>query len=485
MNKSRILLIITIAIVVTLVAIAVTFFALRKSRDAYASCLPYDATAIARLDARSFLHDADLSLKDVIRLLRQNQEGDDDQKIGIDMQRPIYAFTSPSGNIGVAAAVSDDDDLEAFCTSSQREGHASEITKQRGYSWVVLEQQWLLAFDSKKALVMGPAVGAGQDQLRVEMMRLLEQKRKDSGMESSLYAALIRDDEPLAAVVAPEILPSVARKELQRLKVGSKADALLRLTLETDENELELEADVLAEGEDVKAELKRLNDLLRPVEGSLTDYAHAENVAWLAVNVEGTTLLDALRSNNSVRMGLLALNFAFDLDRIIRAVDGDVALELTNVSSLLSGIGLDTPPGGFYVTAQVENTDFLNDASAWGNNLFGVQALSQQDFALNLGVTSYYFGVQDKTFYLGATQGLAQEKNDFLSRELSDIRGNRFYATFAIPSLLNQLGSRTSLPPVLSRFERLNIEMERAGEFKLKLVAPRGTNIARELLLAE
>ena len=484
MNKKYLLLYSAAAVAV--VGGLVSFFALRGiMSDAYVRTIPYDATAIARLDARSFLHDADLSLKDVIRLLRQNQEGDDDQKIGIDMQRPIYAFTSPSGNIGVTAAVSDDDDLEAFCTSSQREGHASEITKQRGYSWVVLEQQWLLAFDSKKALVMGPAVGAGQDQLRVEMMRLLEQKSKDSGMESSLYAALIRDDEPLAAVVAPEILPSVARKELQRLKVGSKADALLRLTLETDDNELELEAEVLAEGEDVKAELKRLNDLLRPVKGTLTDYAHAENVAWLAVNVEGTTLLDALRSNNSVRMGLLALNFAFDLDRIIRAVDGDVALELTNVSSLLSGIGLDTPPGGFYVTAQVENTDFLNDAAAWGNNLFGVQALSQQDFALNLGVTSYYFGVQDKTFYLGATQGLAQEKNEFLSRERSDIRGNRLYATFAIPSLLNQLGSRTSLPPVLSRFERLNIEMERAGEFKLKLIAPRGTNIARELLLAE
>ena len=276
---------------------------------------------------------------------------------------------------------------------------------------------------------------------------------------------------------------AAARRELRRMKVASKDDALLRLTLETDDNELELEADVLAESEDAKAELKRMDDLLRPIKGSLTDYAHTENVAWIALNVEGATLLDALRSNNAVRTALLALNLAFDLDRIIRSVDGDVALELTNVSSFLGNFGVDNPLRGLYVTAKVENTDFLSDASTWGNNLFGVQALTQQDFALNLGATSYYFGVQDRTFYLGATQGLTNEQNDYLQRKHSDIKGNRFFATFAIPSLVNQLGSKTSLPSVLSSFERVNIVMENAGDLKLELVAPNGTNIVRELIL--
>ena len=481
--KKKLLIITASGIFVTLVTIAATFVALRGSSEAYVRTIPYNATAIARLDLRSFLSDADLSLQDVISLLRRSHESDDAKKVGVNMKRPVYAFISAAGNVGLAAAVSDEDDLEDFCESWHREGHASEIVEQRGYSWVVIEQQWLLAFDSKKALMMGPSIGAGQEQLRTEMMQLLEQKEKDSGMESSLFAALSKDDEPLAAVVAPEILPSAARRELRRMKVASKDDALLRLTLETDDNELELEADVLAESEDAKAELKRMDDLLRPIKGSLTDYAHTENVAWIALNVEGATLLDALRSNNAVRTALLALNLAFDLDRIIRSVDGDVALELTNVSSFLGNFGVDNPLRGLYVTAKVENTDFLSDASTWGNNLFGVQALTQQDFALNLGATSYYFGVQDRTFYLGATQGLTNEQNDYLQRKHSDIKGNRFFATFAIPSLVNQLGSKTSLPSVLSSFERVNIVMENAGDLKLELVAPNGTNIVRELIL--
>lgn len=481
MSKLKVFLLSAVA--VTMVAMAATYYFALNARDAYVECLPYDATSIARLDTKAFLHEADLSLKDILQLIRRSQESDDNQQIGIDMKRPVYAFTSPSGHFGITASVSDADDLAAFCESYHAEGHTSEIMQQRGYSWVVVEQRWLLAFDSKKVLLMGPALGGDQDQLRGEMARLLEQKRKDSGMESSLFSALNKSDEPLAAIVAPEILPSEARQLLQRFKVASKADALLLLTLETDDNELELETNVLAENEDVKAELKHIDELLRPIKGSLTDNTHAENVAWMAINVEGTTLLDALRSNNAIRTALLALNLAFDLDRIIRSVDGDLAVELTSASSLFGGIGSEFQLRDLYVTAKVANTDFLKDASTWGNSLFGVQSLTSQDFALNLGVSSLYFGVEDKTFYLGAQQGVANEQNEYLHSERGDIKGKRFYATFAIPRLMNQLGSKAGLPDALSNFERLNIEMEHAGEFKLKLVSPRGTNIAREILL--
>ena len=168
--KKKLLIITASGIFVTLVTIAATFVALRGSSEAYVRTIPYNATAIARLDLRSFLSDADLSLQDVISLLRRSHESDDAKKVGVNMKRPVYAFISAAGNVGLAAAVSDEDDLEDFCESWHREGHASEIVEQRGYSWVVIEQQWLLAFDSKKALMMGPSIGAGQEQLRPEII---------------------------------------------------------------------------------------------------------------------------------------------------------------------------------------------------------------------------------------------------------------------------------------------------------------------------
>lgn len=482
MNKTRLLLL--SALGVTLVAGAVAFVALRGSSDAYANVLPNDATAIARLDAKAFLRDADLSVKDVIQLLRSSQDSDDAPRIGVDVKHPVYLFASSSNNMGAVFAVDDEDDLIAFCESRQAEGHASEITPQRGYSWVVVEQQWLLAFDAKKALVMGPAVGAAQDQLRNEMARLLEQKREDSGLETPLFDALSKSDEPLVAVVAPEVLPAEARQVLRRFKVSSRADALLRLTVETDDNELELEANVLAESDGVKDELKRMDDVLRPIKGSLTEHTHAENVAWIAMNVDGSMLLDALRSDATVRTALLALNLAFDLDRIIRSVDGDFAMELTEAASLGGNARNDSPFNSLYVTAVVSNTDFLNDASTWGNSLIGVQALTPQDFVLNLGSGSLYFGVEGKTFYLGGEQGLVHEENSYLHQRRNDIKGNRFFATFTVPALVDQLDMKSELSAALSNFERLNLEMEHVGDVKMQLVAPRGTNIAREILLS-
>ena len=111
--------------------------------------------------------------------------------------------------------------------------------------------------------------------------------------------------------------------------------------------------------------------------------------------------------------------------------------------------------------------------------------LTQTDFALSLGTSSLYFGVDDKIFYLGAQQGLSNEKNAYLQHERSDIKGARFYATIAMPNLLKQLAITAQLPPYLPDFERLNIEMEDVGEVKLTLYAPKGTNIAKQLLLGE
>ena len=483
MNKTKVLLL--SAISVTVAAMAITYAIARGSGDAYATSLPSDATAIARLDASSFLSAAKLGPHDLLQLLRRSREnkGEDDAKsLGIDVKRPVYAFAAASGNFGFLAAVDDYDDLEDYLAEEHAAGRASEVTRQRGYSWVVIGEQWLLAFDGKRALLMGPAVGSAQDQLRTEMARLLEQDAKDSGLQSALYEELKKSDEPLSAVAAPELLPSAPRRFLRQFHVASSNDALLRLSLETDDNELELDIDVVAKSEVVKEGLDRLNQQLRPIKGSLLDFAHTENVAWLAVNVQGNDFLNALRSNPAVRTALIALNLAFDFDRIIRAIDGDLAVELTDASLLGA---MDFQFRDLYLTAKVANTDFLKDASSWGNRLIGIQALSQQDFALNFGTTSVYFGVDDKTFYLSGQRGLTAEGNEYLNHKRSDIQDTRLFATFALPEVLKQLNAWVSLPAALRQFERLNVEMEEAGEFRLKFVAPHGMNIARELLLAE
>lgn len=476
------------SIPVIIVAAVAAYFIFSRSSDAYLKMLPKDATALARFDVRELIDDADLSATDLYRLVTTSNDTPESAPLGIDMQRPIYAFVTGSGNMGLAAAVSDIDDLHQRLDDMQARGKASERSQQRGYEWVVLDGQWLMAFDSEKALAMGPAVGAAQDALRAEMATLLAQKRKDSAAETQLFAILQDSDEPLAAVVAPEIIPSEGRKALYHLGIRSQSDALLLLTLGTDGNELELNAKILAQTDGVKEKMLQLNKALRPLTAKNIENTHANNVAWMAMNIEGKSIVTFLRSRTSTRTALIALNIILDLDQILQAIDGDIALELMSPVSVARGLNLSDIQD-FCLTAELSNTDFMRFSSRWGNDYIRVNALSTDDLSIHISDAELFFGAKDKHLYFSNAQGLPAEGNAYLREQRDDIDDCRFYATFFAPALISALVSEAatngldiSLPLALQQFQRLNIMMKEAGELHLSLIAPEGLNIARELI---
>ena len=479
MNKSKLLLLSSVAVVV--VAGVVGWMVTRHGSDAYLRALPTDATALARLDVMEIVDEADLSKQEQLQLLRRLT--DSDGKIGFDLSRPLYGFVAPDGNFGCVASVGDKGDLNAFCENLHRQGKASEVTHQRGYAWTTVQQQWLLAYDAHTALFMGPAVGAAQDPLRNEMYRLLEQGKTTDGQTRRLMERLDMNDEPFMAVLTPEVMPQTVRRYLWKMHVSSAEDALLEVMLDADDNELVLENKLIPLNQTVKDELARLQALMRPVKADLIDHAHADHVAWLTVNVKGQTLLEALRTVKTIRTALVALNLTFDADRILQAVDGDVAIELPRLSDILNPGS--TALQNVSLTAKVANTNFLQGATSWGNNVMGVRALSPTDFALDFGLSPMYFGVKGNTFYLAPHQGPSTEGNPYLHHQRDDIRGERLYATVALSSLRGMMDMTGGAGTLLDAFERLDVEMEDVGDFDVKFIAPEGTNIAKKLLLNE
>lgn len=473
-TKSKVFL---LSILVVAVASVGVFFFLRSSSTAYLKALPSNMVALSRLDVKEFLDDADFSQDEMRQLVKRlSASADDPSSFGIDFKCPLYGFASQDGYFGVLAAVAQADDVASWCERLRAEGHASEVSKQRGYSWVVLEHQWLMAFDDEKALAMGPAVGTAQEQLRTVIARLLEQSRDDSGMDSELYDVVSDAKSPWAAVVSSEILPEEVLQPMRSMNLASAAQGMYLFSLAAERNELDLDVEIIPANEDGEAELEYLNKLLRPIHGDLTDYAHGENVLWMAANLKGESLLELLRSHLAVRTVLVALNFVIDADRILESVDGDIALEIMNVDGSFENMGGS-------LTAQVANTDFLSGASKWGNKYVAVQALSSTEYSLALPDMPMFFSVKDNVFHLGSERSLPTEGNAYLRAESRNIKGARFYATIDLRAL-----SVEPLPyssTLLKDFERLNIKMERAGKIFFTLNAPKGTNILKELLNIE
>ena len=95
---------------VLIVAAVAAYFIFGRSSDVYINMLPKDATALARIDVKELIDDADLNATDLYRLVTTSSDSPETAPLGIDVQQPIYGFVSASGNMGLAAAVSDMDD---------------------------------------------------------------------------------------------------------------------------------------------------------------------------------------------------------------------------------------------------------------------------------------------------------------------------------------------------------------------------------------
>lgn len=472
-----------ISLAVAIVAAVGAYFLFRGSSSAYLNALPKDAQALARLDVNAIFDKAKLTDEEKAQLFQRLAFSDEkDASTGLDLSKSLYGFAAQDGNFGLLAAVADADNLTAWCKSLADKGHASELTRQRGLSWVVVEQQWLMAFDDDKALAMGPAVGAAQDQLRTVIAQLMKQDKGESAQDTDLYKLLGTKNEPLVAAVRPELMHDDVLGALSSINLKSSAQGLYRLTMDANDNKLVVDIDIVSEDEDVQAELKKLNALLRPISGELTQNAHADNAIWLAVNTEGQELLKILRAQPKVRTALLTLNLIVDADRIIQAIDGDVALEFisTKASPSTHDIRFDFDFKNAHLTAQVANTDFLSGASSWGNAFVDVQALSATEYVVKLSSSPIHLGVKDKIFYLGSERGLSTEGNAYLRQQLGDIKGARFFATLNIASI--PLEPFTFFSRAFPDLDRLDVRMNQADQFVFTLSTSDNSNILRTLL---
>ncbi len=481
MKKSKLIL---LAVAAVAAIAAGTYFVVGRNSNAYLNAIPKNATAMARVDAKELLEDADLSLSEGMKLLKRLM-ADSTKNVGLDFMQPAYLFAAEDGDLGAVAAVSDMDELTAFISSLNEEGQASEITEARGYSWAVIQQQWLCAFDKQKALVMGPAVGNDQDELRNQMASLLSQGKSDSGQASELFKQLRKVEAPLGAVVSPEMMPDDVATYMHKAGIQSSKDALMLLSLGVDDNELCFQSEVLAYSEGVKDYVKQISELLRPMKCKLLEHAHGKNMAWLGINVDGPKLLEFLRSNEQVRSALIGMNMVVDMDRILEAIDGDVALELTNPVDFNSVEGIAALLNGLSFMACVENDDFMNGAADWGNDLFKMQAKGDKSYAMSLGDASLFLGVDDDIFYLGSEQGIKSSGNKLLNKNKDDIKGARFFASLELPALMELVSRQLPLPESVKDFEHLMIVMPEANKVELRLVGPEGKNIAKELLMNE
>lgn len=489
MNKKHIFVV--FGIVCMTAAIVTAIIMHRPNVDACASAIPRDAKAIARVDLRQFVREADLSAADELQLLRRLLATDSDQRVGVDLASPAFAFVDSNGDMGVVVRIDDAKMLRQTFATLHAQGKVTALTPQRDLEWTVIDGRWLVVFDDEKLLVMGPAIGSTQDYLRSTMALLMRQKADASAMTMPLYCELADCSAPVAAVCRGDLLPQSFQAPLhQRFHVRNVSDLHLAAEMHTLANEITLDLSFTSSDPDFHETLDEIGDLLKPIEADLVPYAGASPLLWTTANVDGDDVLELLRSFPDVRVLLVMLNTIVNADAIIDDVDGDISIEIPAASP--TGRGL---PDITLLARLDDEADSFREAPYWLSSAaalagYELTQRSPTDFRLRAEGADLCFGMSDGLFYLSTSDSHAMIPDKklvqgYIADRVSDIRGKRFYATLDITALgPNILASLPGAASLLGRMQRAEMYMPDVNRFHLSIIAPEGTNVARTLIFS-
>ncbi|MDE7166277.1 MAG: DUF4836 family protein [Bacteroidaceae bacterium] len=229
-----------------------------------------------------------------------------------------------------------------------------------------------------------------------------------------------------------------------------------------------------SEDKTVNALLDKVNEVVRPIDASLLKTAPSHPAFHLEMGLRGEKLLQLLRENPELRTKLLAANTIFDLDMIVKSIDGDMAVSAQH-------IGINSLD--FLFQARLQDARFMKNVATWDDEiarLAGVRftALSDNRGSVEFDGRTYHFGTEDHRLFVSNTASLADATahHDLAYTWADEMKGNVLYARLDFSELRNLLffipGARS-----LAVFDHLAVSAASVRECKIELVASEHTDL--------
>lgn len=241
---------------------------------------------------------------------------------GLDSGAPLYAFISGEGHFGLLLPV---DDEQALTRSLETRDDVTALLPGEDFSSATWREQWLLTWNDKALVLLGPGGGSVRRELQREAGLMF---RAPEGMTASpLYALLPRGGDAQTAWTL-EAVPQPWRAALTlSLPKEQKSSALClrgEVTLSPKGWRLESTVTTLA-GASVPPAARRLKGTFAlETEG---------DIAGCLFAMSGEELLREIQSSPLLRPRLLALDEKVDIHALLPLLSGDLLLRLTGLNA--------------------------------------------------------------------------------------------------------------------------------------------------------
>ena len=408
--------------IVAVVAIGGYYFLFGK-KDVCKDVIPEDAKAVMVLDSKQLVKQMGIGISDIVDFLKSDKKED----IGIDLLSPMYGFLSNESYLCAVIALSDADDFEeAF------KAKGISVESQRGFKWAY-NKEMIVCFNDDKALLLGPITQTESHNMRPRMVEWMSQ----SSSKSPILSSALKQDGALCLSSKMSVVPgSYMHQVLQYLNNPFDMDKVfLNAELSIKEKSLHLSASVESDEDDIKGLVTKHKDILRPIQASQLRSSTNDPLLWVGFNTKGASLLEELRKNSVLRLFLVGVNLCVDADMMLKAVDGDVCLELSDITS---------QQANYTLKAQVTNQDFLKNANEWNAGFLGksfsFKSIDKNNYMLQGAGSTTYFGVIDNIAYFSSNQNVTNNdrsntSDNFVANNKSEIEGKIIYASISMNKL--------------------------------------------------
>ncbi len=452
------------AVVAALVVAAAAWFCLRGSSDGYAQALPSDVTMVGRFNAKELFVENGIDLSDLKDLLFSSSIDDS----GLDLSKTAYLFAFQSYYGAIIPLEDKDKFLEAT------KSYHGALENQRGMTWTSFDGSFLVVADDSKAMIVGPATLSQQQNLRNTLYECMTQDK--GGNESKLFESLSMREEPVALASNLGAIPQEYIEKLGALPGGLKpSDLTLCTGLKAKKNKIMWGLNFVGESEKAKKYLDEVSAAFKPIDATLYATAPANPLFHLEAGINGEKLLELLRTNPEIRTKLLGMNMIFDLDMILKSIDGDFAL---SVGELKIG---DVP---VVLQAKVKDQKFMaNVLSSWNKGASesaGVRFTSAPNgnYMCSYGGKSYLFGTKDNRLFVTNSEQYANASTSG-NKVPDDMKDCCFYASLDFSVIGDML---PFLPKQLSGLQRLVFKSGSSNSLEITLMADEDTDILKSLI---
>ena len=253
---------------------------------------------------------------------------------GIDLAQKVYAFESPEGFYGLCCCVSDEDNLKELMGKN-----GFKLTDFRECTFSVLGNSWVVGFNAKSLLVMGPVTAGEQRNLMVKMASYLKQDADKGLRASDLVHQLDSIQEPMAMVAAMTSLPELMRSSLM-LCAPKDMDAnqlYYRAGISVSSDYVQVDGAIFAKNhkddETIRDYQLRQMDILR---GKYASYIDEHIFVSILLNSK-TTMTELTQGKNDFDKLFSALNVGSDINyrKIFDTSSGEMLVSVPTHSSQL------------------------------------------------------------------------------------------------------------------------------------------------------